>query len=50
MATTDTKKNQPKTSLELTSGADIAVQALVNHGVDTVFAYRVVRVYHYTRH
>ena len=28
-----------KTKQELTSGADILVQALVNHGVDTIFAY-----------
>jgi acetolactate synthase-1/2/3 large subunit len=28
-----------KTKTELTSGADILVQALVNHGVDTIFAY-----------
>ncbi len=28
-----------KTKPELTSGADILVQALVNHGVDTIFAY-----------
>jgi acetolactate synthase-1/2/3 large subunit len=28
-----------KTKSELTSGADILVQALVNHGVDTIFAY-----------
>ena len=27
------------TSAELTSGADILVQSLVNHGVDTIFAY-----------
>ena len=27
------------TSPQLTSGADIVVQCLVNHGVDTVFAY-----------
>ena len=42
-------KNQPKTrpvrkirraaAAELTSGADIVVQSLVNHGVDTIFAY-----------
>ncbi len=36
MATT---VKQKKVSAEPTSGADIAVQALVNHGVDTVFAY-----------
>jgi acetolactate synthase-1/2/3 large subunit len=30
---------KPKTKNELTSGADILVQALVNHGVDTIFAY-----------
>ncbi|MCO6045256.1 biosynthetic-type acetolactate synthase large subunit [Aeoliella sp. ICT_H6.2] len=29
----------PKTSTELVSGADILVQSLVNHGVDTIFAY-----------
>jgi acetolactate synthase-1/2/3 large subunit len=28
-----------QTKSELTSGADILVQALVNHGVDTIFAY-----------
>jgi acetolactate synthase-1/2/3 large subunit len=28
-----------KTKNELTSGADILVQSLVNHGVDTIFAY-----------
>jgi acetolactate synthase I/II/III large subunit len=30
---------KPKTKTELISGADILVQALVNHGVDTIFAY-----------
>jgi len=30
---------KPKTKTELTSGADILVEALVNHGVDTIFAY-----------
>jgi acetolactate synthase-1/2/3 large subunit len=30
---------QPKTKQEVISGADILVQALVNHGVDTIFAY-----------
>jgi acetolactate synthase I/II/III large subunit len=30
---------KPKTKNELISGADILVQALVNHGVDTIFAY-----------
>ncbi len=30
---------QRKTKNELTSGADILVHALVNHGVDTIFAY-----------
>src|SRR3954471_3611014 len=30
---------KPKTKNELTSGADILVQSLVNHGVDTIFAY-----------
>jgi acetolactate synthase-1/2/3 large subunit len=30
---------KPKTKSELISGADILVQALVNHGVDTIFAY-----------
>lgn len=29
----------PKTAAELTSGADILVQSLVNHGVDIIFAY-----------
>jgi acetolactate synthase I/II/III large subunit len=32
-------ERKPKTKNELTSGADILVQALVNHGVDTIFAY-----------
>ncbi|MEX2171854.1 MAG: biosynthetic-type acetolactate synthase large subunit [Pirellulales bacterium] len=36
---TATKPNKPKTKTELTSGADILVQSLVNHGVDTIFAY-----------
>ena len=31
--------SKPKTKNELTSGADILVQSLVNHGVDTIFAY-----------
>src|SRR6185436_236579 len=31
--------SKPKTKNELTSGADILVQALVRHGVDTIFAY-----------
>ena len=31
--------SKPKTKTELTSGADILVQSLVNHGVDTIFAY-----------
>ena len=30
---------KPKTKTELTSGADILVQSLINHGVDTIFAY-----------
>jgi acetolactate synthase-1/2/3 large subunit len=30
---------QRKTKQELTSGADILVQSLINHGVDTIFAY-----------
>ncbi len=30
---------EPKTKQEVISGADILVQALVNHGVDTIFAY-----------
>ncbi|MGI9457670.1 MAG: thiamine pyrophosphate-binding protein, partial [Aeoliella sp.] len=38
MATASKKKKQ-KTAAELTSGADILVQSLVNHGVDTIFAY-----------
>jgi len=33
------KKTQKTNSLGLTGGADIVVQALVNHGVDTIFAY-----------
>jgi acetolactate synthase-1/2/3 large subunit len=37
MATAVDTKRKAKT--ELTSGADILVQALVNHGVDTIFAY-----------
>ncbi|NQU21315.1 MAG: biosynthetic-type acetolactate synthase large subunit, partial [Candidatus Nealsonbacteria bacterium] len=38
MAKTKTKpKNQP--SVEPVSGADIVVQSLVNHGVETIFAY-----------
>src|SRR5215207_3386026 len=31
--------SKPKTKNELTSGADILVESLVNHGVDTIFAY-----------
>lgn len=30
---------EAKSAMQLTSGADIAIQTLVNHGVDTVFAY-----------
>src|SRR3970040_1760806 len=30
---------KPKTKSELISGADILVQSLINHGVDTIFAY-----------
>jgi acetolactate synthase-1/2/3 large subunit len=30
---------KPKTKKDVISGADILVQALVNHGVDTIFAY-----------
>ena len=30
---------KPKTKQDVISGADILVQALVNHGVDTIFAY-----------
>lgn len=30
---------KPKSKTELVSGADILVQSLVNHGVDTIFAY-----------
>jgi acetolactate synthase-1/2/3 large subunit len=30
---------KPKTKQEVISGADILVEALVNHGVDTIFAY-----------
>jgi len=30
---------KPKTKTDLTSGADILVQSLINHGVDTIFAY-----------
>jgi acetolactate synthase-1/2/3 large subunit len=30
---------EPKTKQDVISGADILVQALVNHGVDTIFAY-----------
>jgi acetolactate synthase-1/2/3 large subunit len=36
---TVTTTPKPKTKTELTSGADILVQSLVNHGVDTIFAY-----------
>jgi len=32
-------KKKTKASTELTSGADILVQSLVNHGVETLFAY-----------
>ena len=42
MATTTNKSvaaSGKPTGVQLTSGADIVVQALVNHGVDTVFAY-----------
>ena len=31
--------SKPKPKTELTSGADILVESLVNHGVDTIFAY-----------
>src|SRR5256885_9040791 len=31
--------SKPKIKTELTSGADILVESLVNHGVDTIFAY-----------
>src|SRR6186713_3258364 len=31
--------SKPKTKNELTNGADILVQSLINHGVDTIFAY-----------
>ncbi len=31
--------SKPKTKNEMISGADILVQSLVNHGVDTIFAY-----------
>jgi acetolactate synthase-1/2/3 large subunit len=34
-----TSSSGPKTDLQLLSGADILVQALVHHGVDTIFAY-----------
>ncbi len=30
---------KPRAKTDLTSGADILVEALVNHGVDTIFAY-----------
>jgi acetolactate synthase-1/2/3 large subunit len=30
---------KPRTKTEVTSGADILVQSLVNHGVETIFAY-----------
>ena len=42
MATADAPKKTPRQSsneAELTSGADILVQSLVRHGVDTIFAY-----------
>ena len=34
---TEPKKQQIQT--QMTSGADILVQSLVNHGIDTIFAY-----------
>ena len=34
-----TATSEPKTKSELTSGADILVQSLVHHGVETIFAY-----------
>ncbi len=39
MAARDTKTPPKSVSLVPISGADIAIQTLVNHGVDTVFAY-----------
>jgi len=39
VATIAKHKQRKKASPQPTSGADIAIQALVNHGVDTVFAY-----------
>lgn len=39
MATINKKKSDKKTKGELTTGADILVQSLVNLGVDTIFAY-----------
>src|SRR5215208_5412648 len=34
-----TVEKKPAAKAELTSGADILVQSLINHGVDTIFAY-----------
>ena len=39
MAMATNRPNTPTTNRELTSGADIVVQSLVNHGVTTIFAY-----------
>ena len=39
MATASTPKTSTDLASELTSGADILVQSLVNHGVKTIFAY-----------
>jgi len=39
MATASTPKTSAERASEMTSGADILVQSLVNHGVETIFAY-----------
>jgi acetolactate synthase-1/2/3 large subunit len=39
MSTITSNDARPMTAQQPTSGADIAIQTLVNHGVDTVFAY-----------
>ena len=39
MAKTKPNKTKPKSKTQLTSGADILIQSLVNHGVEVIFAY-----------
>ena len=39
MSTVEKSARVPASPTQPTSGADVVVQALVNHGVDTVFAY-----------